>query len=405
MAGTMRITIVVGGRWHAFDLAHELNKQGHLFRLITNYPTWFVKKWGIPHEKIVSLPLTFWVVKAIYKLGGESLMMHCQWRVHQWFAKRAAKYLSGSECIHGWSQWSEPSFQWAKTRGIPIVLERSSAHILEQSRLLHEEHQRLGLKWTETHAKIEKMELREYELCDSVAVPSLFVERSFIKRHFRREKLFRNALGVNLSSFKPATKAPPAPSDDGLRIIYAGSLSVRKGLADLLEAFALASLPKATLKLLGGETPELKLLLREQPPQVKILGHIPQEALVGHYQQSHCFVLASVEEGMAMVQMQALACGLPLICTTNTGGEDLLRMTGSEGKPLELGIKQFPAGFLVPIHSPAAISSCLRKIANEETLWISMHNEAINLASNQLSWESYGQRAIEHYKDLIEARK
>ena len=109
---------VVGGRWHAFDLANELNKQGHLHKLITNYPTWFVKKWGIPPEKVVSLPITFWVVKAIYKIGGEKLMMRCQWSVHRWFAERAANYLSGSELIHGWSQWSEPSFEWAQARTV-----------------------------------------------------------------------------------------------------------------------------------------------------------------------------------------------------------------------------------------------------------------------------------------------
>ena len=204
----MKITIVVGGRWHAFDLANELNKQGHLHRLITNYPTWFVKKWGVPPEKVISLPFTFWVVKAIYKIGGEKLMMRCQWRVHHWFAERAANYLSGSELVHGWSQWSEPSFEWAQARGIPTVLERSSAHILEQSRLLHEEHERLGLKWTATHPKIEKMELREYKLCTSIAVPSLFVQRSFIQRNLPVKKLFRNALGVNLNCFKPPTNPP-----------------------------------------------------------------------------------------------------------------------------------------------------------------------------------------------------
>ena len=401
----MKITIVVGGRWHAFDLANELNKHGHLHKLITNYPKWFVKKWGIPPEKVVSLPFTFWVVKAIYKIGGEKLMMRCQWWVHQWFAKQAAKYLSGSELIHGWSQWSEPSFQWAKTREIPTVLERSSAHILEQSRLLYDEHHRLGLNWTATHPKIVNMELREYELCKSVAVPSLFVERSFIKRKFPQEKLFRNALGVNLSQFKPPDNPPPKPSDAGLQIIYAGSLSVRKGVVDLLDGFALASLQGSTLKLIGGETTELKPLMRKQPTTVKLLGHLPQTELVNHYQQSHCFVMASVEEGMAMVQMQALACGLPLICTSNTGGEDLLRLSGTEGIPLELGIKQFPAGFLVSIHNPEAISICLRKIANEESLRTSMRNEAIKIASNRLSWYSYGLRAIEHYKGLLKARQ
>ena len=81
----MKVTIVVGGRWYAFDLAKELYLKGHLYRLITNYPYFAIKKWGIPKEYIVSLPTTFFLVKAIYWLGGESLMMKCQWLVHSWF--------------------------------------------------------------------------------------------------------------------------------------------------------------------------------------------------------------------------------------------------------------------------------------------------------------------------------
>ena len=115
----MKITIVVGGRWHAFDLARELHECGHLHKLITNYPKWIVKKWGIPAQKTISLPLTFWIVKMIYKLGGEALMMRCQWWVHQWFANRAARYIAGSECIHAWSQWSEPTLEEARKKKYP----------------------------------------------------------------------------------------------------------------------------------------------------------------------------------------------------------------------------------------------------------------------------------------------
>ena len=82
----MRISIVVGGRWHAFDLAKELHRSGHLHRIVTSYPRFFVKRWGIPPEKITSLPLTFIAVKLIYALGGEHLMMRLQWLVHRWFA-------------------------------------------------------------------------------------------------------------------------------------------------------------------------------------------------------------------------------------------------------------------------------------------------------------------------------
>ncbi len=397
----MKITVVVGGRWHAFDLAKELQNAGHLHRLITNYPKWYVKKWGIPKEKIVSLPLTFWVVKAIYKLGGESLMMRCQWIVHRWFANRAVKYLEGSELIHGWSQWSEPSLQWAARNAIPTVLERSSAHILEQSKLLRAEHTRLGLNWTETHPKIETMELKEYELCTSVAIPSLFVEKSFQSRNFSSNKLFRNPLGVNLKQFNEPQKGPNPPAQEDFCIIYAGSLSVRKGIVDLLWGFAEAELPNATLTLVGGATPELEPILSRQPDNVKQIGHRPQHELNHHYGMSHCFVMASVEEGMAMVQMQAMACGLPLICTTNTGGEDLLRLGGHHGKRCSNGIQQFPAGFLIPIHSPKAIAYCLRMLVNDPELWKSMRQAALETAKQELDWSAYGRRAISHYTKLL----
>ena len=398
----MKITIVVGGRWHAFDLARELHQAGHLHKLITNYPRWFAKRWGIPPEKVVSLPVTFWLVKLIYKLGGEALMMRCQWRVHQWFAQRAMKHLEGSELIHGWSQWSEPSLRWAQVRGIPTVLERSSAQIEEQSLLLREEHHRLGLTWTPTHPRIEAMELREYELCNTVAVPSLFVERSFLRRGFPAAKLYRNALGVNLSRFHPPATPPEPPEQGGLRVIYAGSLSVRKGIPDLLEGFRAANLPDATLSLLGGETPEVEGLLKRENHQVRCLGHRPQAELVEHYGRAHCFVMASIEEGMAMVQMQALACGLPLICTTNTGGEDLLRLKDSGLVKREHGIKEFAAGYLVPIHRPDAIAWCLQTLAQTSNLWKQKREAALALAQSELSWGAYGKRAIANYQALLE---
>ena len=59
VGGAMKITIVVGGRWHAFNLARKLYAKGHLHRLITNYPSWIVSRWGILIERVVSLPRHF----------------------------------------------------------------------------------------------------------------------------------------------------------------------------------------------------------------------------------------------------------------------------------------------------------------------------------------------------------
>jgi glycosyltransferase involved in cell wall biosynthesis len=125
--------------------------------------------------------------------------------------------------------------------------------------------------------------------------------------------------------------------------------------------------------------------------------------------------MASIEEGMAMVQMQALACGLPLICSPNTGGEDLLRLSGAEGIPQEHWINgegldqdqatilEFPAGWLVPIHAPQAIATCLRRLAHQSGLWQEKRRAALALAGSSLSWSAYGQRAISHYRQLLAA--
>ena len=397
----MKVTIVVGGRWHAFDLAREVHRAGYLHKLITSYPRWFVSRWGIPKDKVVSLPLTFWVVKAIYKIGGERLMMSCQWHVHRWFADRAVKHLSGSELIHGWSQWSEPSLIWAQQRGIPTVLERSSAHILEQSRLLREEHQRLGLEWTETHSLVEKMELREYELCTKVAVPSLFVERSFRVRSFPEFKIYRNPLGVDLSCFKPERTAPPEPGVVGLRVIYAGSFSVRKGITDLVAGFQQAELTRGELTLIGGKPRELESLIGPTKGNIKVIEHMPQSELAMQYTRAHCFAMASVEDGFGMVLCQALACGLPIICSRNTGGEDLLRMQNEEPVNEGLGILRYPAGFVVPTNSPKAISWCLRKLEREIGFWPRQRQAALHLANERLDWREYGKRALMLYRDLL----
>ena len=68
---------------------------------------------------------------------------------------------------------------------------------------------------------------------------------------------------------------------------------------------------------------------------------MPQDRLAAIMSSSHVMILPSIEEGLALVQAQAMACGCPLISSTNTGGEDLF----SDGVE----------GFVVPIRSPEAI--------------------------------------------------
>ena len=227
--------------------------------------------------------------------------MSQQFFVHNLFAIEAARHLEGSTLIHGWSSFSEPSILWAKQRDIPFVLERSSAHMTVQCQLLREEYASLGLIWHETHTKIVAQELREYKLADRVAVPSLFVKRTFLDQHFPEDHLIYNTFGTSLKNFFPSEEK----KDDSFRVIFAGGKTVRKGIHYLVAGFQQASIASSELWLVGGSSDETSRLVQGNMTGIKLIDHVPQAELVNFYHQSDVFVMPSIEEGMAMVQLQA----------------------------------------------------------------------------------------------------
>lgn len=220
MSGPVKVAIIVGGRWHAFDLAKGLKARGALHRLVTNYPWAKISKWGFAPEEVVTLTASQWLNQIVHRFLPGRWRSKFQYFIHQLFARAAAQHLDGADIVHGWSSFSEPAIAWCRARGVPFVLERGSSHMLTQCRLLGEEAGRLGLPQGITHPEIVAMELREYAAANYVAVPSRFVECSFLENKFPAERLIYNPLGVDLRKFSPADIPRMA---EPFRVIYAGS--------------------------------------------------------------------------------------------------------------------------------------------------------------------------------------
>jgi starch synthase len=390
-----KVTIVVPGRWHAFDLARELEGQGALHRLITNYPRSRTRLWKIPDEKVVSRPFTALLTRLAWKLGGEHLAMRSQYMINNIFAQQAAGNIGAPDVIHAWSAAAEPSLQAAKARGIQCVLERSSSHMLEQCRLLRSEYNALGLRWVETPKETVDRELREYQIADCIFVPSKFVRQSFEAARYPVDRLFVNGFGVDLSLFRPGKK-----QDEKFRVIYVGSLSIRKGVHHLVKAFKLANIEKSELLLVGGKSDESEQLIGSPDPRICVVGHVPQRELPSYYHKASVFVMASIEEGQAMVQAQALACGLPLICTSSTGGEDLLALN-STANNVVAGMQEFAAGIVVNPGDATLLAAALRRIAGEPSLLASMRLNAAELARRDLTWHRYAVANLRKYDELL----
>jgi glycosyltransferase involved in cell wall biosynthesis len=205
------------------------------------------------------------------------------------------------------------ALQYAKQKyGALIFLERGSQHILSQIQIMEELKSR-GLAGQNTPPSIIKRELAGYQLADQIVIPALHVEKSFIDHGVPIQRLFRNAYGVDLNMF-PSTMSP---SSNPVRLIFVGNWSYRKGVDTLVQAWQV--LDGVELIHVGsiGDAP------LPGTPGFTHYDAVDQAKLCQYYEMAHLFILASREEGMALVQAQALSCGLPLICTDRSGGEDL----------------------------------------------------------------------------------
>jgi len=205
--------------------------------------------------------------------------------------------------------------RYAKRRfGAQVWLERGSRHILSQRDILRE----LGARQPSDF--IVARELEGYDLADRIVVPSSHVVESFAEKAPElAAKLFVNPYGVDLGQF-PARAAPP-PAEPR-KVLFVGGWSRRRGVDVLVEA--VRRLDGVRLLHVGG------LVDMPFPDDARFehVDPVPQWRLKEFYARAHVFALASREEGLALVQAQALASGLPLVCTERTGGGDLALSPG-----------------------------------------------------------------------------
>jgi glycosyltransferase involved in cell wall biosynthesis len=229
-------------------------------------------------------------------------------------------------------------------------------------------------------------ELAEYAEADYVAVPSRFVYESFLRQGFSPDRLLLNAFGANLAMFRP-DRVPHEP----FRIIQVGGVSIRKGFPGVVEAFRKAAIPNSELWFVGSITPEAETYFANNPTaNVHIKGPVPQSELSRFYNQSDVVCLGSVEDGFGLVLLQAAACGLPIVCTRNTGGPDI--------------VGDNECGIVVPIHSPDAMADAFRAMYEDRPRARAMGDAARRRAEEYFSWTAYGERAMEHYRRLCNAR-
>jgi glycosyltransferase involved in cell wall biosynthesis len=236
----------------------------------------------------------------------------------------------------------------AKAQGGVVFLDAWTSHPAEFWELLTEEQRRWNAPHPPVPPRALELMLGSAAAADYVCTPSTFVRNSFLKRGFAPERLLLCPYPLDLSMFHPAPKARPPGRP--FTLLHVGGLSLRKGAPYLLEAFRLIrkEVPNAVLRVkrdLRGDTKNVLALYPDLPIQWS--GRLSLSEHVLRYQTSDLLLFPSIEDGFAFVVAEALACGLPVITTTNTGASDLIR-PGENGEVL-------------PVRDPQALAAAALK--------------------------------------------
>ena len=171
---------------------------------------------------------------------------------------------------------------------------------------------------------------KEMELADIVLAPSSFVADT-VRAFYPNKALALAPYGVDSEFWRPCARTERL---EVLRFIYAGQISLLKGIPSLLQAWEKAALRSAELQLVGSWF--LSDSKRVSLPRG--VAHVPAcswDALRDHYRRSDVFVFPSFFEGFGLVLLEAMACGLPVITSTATAGADML--TETSGRVLPAG--------------------------------------------------------------------
>jgi alpha-maltose-1-phosphate synthase len=185
---------------------------------------------------------------------------------------------------------------------------------------------------------------------------------------------------ADTSRFVPATNKRDTSS---CTFLFAGGITQRKGIRDLLEAWHRIRRPGWTLQLLGA-------LPRNPAPLLRYLGEVEHLGRVGHAEvpgvmaAADVFVFPSLFEGSAVVTYEALACGLPCI------------VTAEAGSVVRNGID----GFLVPSGNSEALAERMEQLGLDPDRRAGMAASA-RARAEAFDWSRYHHALIDVIQDAL----
>ena len=364
-----------GGVFRALNLIPGMMRSRGLERLLARRPE------GVLSSRVHSFPLLGLEYKRRLATARTS---EGALKVHLWMGRRFGRSVLDS----AGNSWTDAYvfnsagleiLEFCRAREKRGFLEQCIAPRLKELSLLREE-ALCSPEWgnppnvTVADSEFAEIERQEWAAATMIICPSEFVRDGLVEEGADAARIRVVPYGVDVPDRRPAAK--DRDSQGPVRVLVAGAVGLRKGSRDVCEAARLLG-NKAQVRMVGSLAGLPAAVLSRLRSHVDVLGPVSRPSMSEHYSWADVFLLPSLCEGSATVIYEALAHGLPVICTPNTGS----------------GVRDGMDGFIVPIRDAATTAARLEQLAGDRELRTWMGANARQRAS-EFTVAAYGRRLL-----------
>ncbi len=306
------------------------------------------------------------------------------------FDRQVARHAGGLDLFDGVMAQCSHTFGALKGQGAALVLTSLNTHVDHLARVLDEEHRAVGYRGPHVvNPRMRLRAIREIGMADRIRVNSAYAKDTFVERGVPAAHVHVIQPAIDLAHFRPV-----APAGDVFRVLAVASVTPRKGIHYLLQAFEAAKIPRSELVLIGGTgdrwSKDMLESFRRRHAHITVSSlDVTTAPAEQSYGAASVLVHPAIEDGYGLVIPQALACGRPVIATRQSGASELIR----DGEN----------GFVVESRSVDALRERLQLLATDRNLRERM-GACAPAAVSHLSYDGFRCELLRFYRGVLDGR-
>jgi glycosyltransferase involved in cell wall biosynthesis len=344
---------------------------------------------GLPRTDIRTCSFSEFYIQFLFMLTSRKLLSRDTAAIMGWkaFGTESKKYINNSEIFHVRSGGGRSgAIKKARQQGMKVVVDHSIAHPKEIKRQLGKlESESTNSKYINISDGFWNNVLKDCEEADVLLVNSDYVKDTFLEQGYPAEKISVIHLGID-ASFYDLKKSYQS---DKMRLLFTGNFGFRKGAHIIIKAIEILILQNTafSLDIIGNVSAEVAIpdWFRNHP-DIKLHGHMPQDQMKKFLADSDIYIFPTFVEGAAQSVKEAMAAGLPVVTTVNSGAP----------------VQHRENGYLIKDDDATDLADAIIVLSKDEELRRHMGKNAAATIRKSHTWSNYAKEVKELYKSIID---